>query len=134
MTSTAKKWVTPLTHGRLIARYRVLSPAKTSKGKAEETGYALKYDKEPFYRLFIESPEKSEFLIMPGSGGMRAAFKVFIEIRDPRTNEFITFGEAGSGDWSYDRKGIYVRTTSPPGNYIIIFEPSNFPFWGVNAE
>jgi hypothetical protein len=118
--------------GPLISNYQVFSPGKDGK-TGIEIGFAEKYERELFYRLQVISPEKNELFIMPGNGGMQCSFKVFAAMRDLK-GKFLGWSPVGSGDWSYDRKGIYLSIKYPEANYLIILEPSNFPFWQVDTR
>ena len=129
MTEALKQSVV---QGPLISKYQVFSPSKDGK-TGVETGFAEKYERELFYRLQITIPEKNELFIMPGNGGMQCSFKVFAAMRDLK-GKFLGWSPVGGGDWSYDRKGIYLSTRYPEANYLIILEPSNFPFWHVDTR
>jgi hypothetical protein len=118
--------------GKLVSRLRIFSPSETGNG--QETGFALKYEKEPFYRVTVNQPEPRNLFIMPGRGGRSEAFRAFSEIRDRRSGKFLAWLPVGAGYWSYDRKGIYLVTEYPRAQYIIVLEPSNFPCWNINVS
>jgi hypothetical protein len=102
--------------------------------KGIETGFAEKFEKEEFYRLYVTNPKVPELYVMPALKTKPGKdFAVFAPVRDLK-KRFRCWHEVGSAQWSACDKGIYVSIRHQEVDHLIVLEPANFPYWKIDAR